>query len=51
MLTNICCNSIYFLYAGLQHFIVILVDTNLPVEWIGLGPRVGFFQKKGRAKI
>jgi hypothetical protein len=32
MLEHVYCNRIYFLYARLHHFIVILVDINLPVK-------------------
>jgi hypothetical protein len=47
MMGHFCCNIIYCLYAGLQHFVVILIDTNLPVEWIGLRPEIGFIKSKG----
>jgi hypothetical protein len=40
-----------FLYAArLQHFVVIPVDTNLAVKWVGLGPWVDFYKMQG-AKI
>jgi hypothetical protein len=45
-----CASNIYFCTWGYNILLKYWYDTNLPVEWIGLGPWVYFYKKQG-AKI